>query len=100
MEMNTHIVDGTLVVNFIGKFTFADNPLFRDVLDRIGRPEVKSIIFEFAQVDFIDSAALGMLLLAHEEAKRREKDITIASAGGHVKRILDMARFDQFFTFA
>jgi anti-anti-sigma factor len=99
MEMSTHTDNGSLVITLRGKFTFADNPLFREVLDRIGRPESQRVVFQMQNVEFIDSAALGMLLLAHEEAKRREKDVCIANANGHVKRILDMARFDQFFLF-
>ena len=47
---------------------------------------------------FIDSAGLGMLLLARDEGKRKNLDVCLRRPRGQVKRMLEVARFDTMFT--
>ena len=49
-------------------------------------------------VSFIDSAALGMLLLAHDEAKNNNKSISISGVQGQVKKMFDITRMNTMFT--
>lgn len=99
MEIQTLQTDSLYQVTLRGNFTFGDNQAFRQVLEAAKKAEIKQIIFKIDHLEFIDSAALGMLLLAHEEAEKSGKRILISGANGQVKRVFDMARFDQFFTF-
>lgn len=97
--MQQHIVNHTLNVTLEGRFTFSDNGEFRKVLEAINDPGVQRIVLHMEKVEFIDSAALGMLLLAEEEASRLNKALAISGAHGQVKRIFTMARFNEIFTF-
>lgn len=100
MEIRSQIKDDTLDITLSGKFTFTDNADFRHVIDTIADPGVKHVDINMQDVDFIDSAGLGMLLLAHDEADKYKKTMIIRGVSGQVKRIFDMARFDQFFRLA
>ena len=51
-----------------------------------------------AQVNFVDSAALGMLLLARDEAEKYRKQLVLRGAAGQVKKMFDMARFNMLFS--
>ncbi len=98
MEVSGQFSNGHYNIHLQGRFTFNDNPVFREViLDKINDPEVKTIALNMERVEFVDSAALGMLLLAHDEAKALNKQLHLHGINGQVKRIFDMARFDQFF---
>jgi anti-anti-sigma factor len=97
IEIIQHLEQGTRHVRMSGAFTFGAHGAFRDVLEAISHDETKQIKLHFTGVDFIDSAALGMLLLARDEAQRCRKQLTLIGATGQVKKMLDMARFGSLF---
>lgn len=90
--------NGTYEVTMRGRFTFADNAKFRDVIQSISSSNIRQILLRMEQVEFVDSAALGMLLLAKDEAEKQKKGIVVQGAHGQVKRMFDLAHFNQFFT--
>ena len=81
-----------------GKFTFTDNMLIRDLLADIPNRKEHRILFDMSRLEFIDSAALGMLMLSQEKASDCQKSVSIRGAGGQVSKMLSMARFENFFT--
>lgn len=97
MQITQQSENGYFNIIMKGDFTFDANVPFRDVLDKLAKPDAGVIVIDLSGVEFMDSAALGMLLLAHERAGRNARTITLKGARGHVKKILQMARFDQFF---
>jgi len=98
MEIATNLKDGTYHVTLNGKFTFSDHTEFRDILRKMEEDNLWQVILHLGGVDFVDSAALGMLLLADEEAKKRKKNLVISGATGQVKKMFDMAQFDKIFS--
>ena len=100
MEIVKSISQGNFDIRLSGKFTFADNPEFREILNTIADMEVQQVILHMAGVEFVDSAALGMLLLARDEAEKHRKKLVLSGAVGQVKKMFDMARFNTIFTMA
>lgn len=98
--MDCHIThqDSHCQVGMIGQFTFADNVRFRDILDSIDQHSSKSVTLNLKKVDFVDSAALGMLLLLREKGQAEHFSITLEGAEGQVRRMFDLSRFDSLFT--
>lgn len=54
---------------------------------------------DLAGTDYLDSSALGMLLLLREHAGGVASDIEIIQASPEVRRILDVANFGKLFKF-
>jgi len=52
---------------------------------------------DLADVEFIDSAGLGMLLLARDEISKKSSSLTLKSPQGQVQRMFSVARFEQMF---
>ena len=100
MEITKHLKQGIYDVTMRGKFTFTDHPEFREILQEMGGNDVRQIVFHMSNVEFVDSAALGMLLLAGDEAEKYQKNLVISGAAGQVKKMFNMARFDTLFTMA
>lgn len=98
MDMIKHIDGGEFLLTLKGKFTFTDNTAFRSILAQIAGSSVQQVIFDLSQVEFIDSAALGMLLLAHDEASKHQKPVILRGATGQVSKMIHMARFENYFT--
>jgi anti-anti-sigma factor len=100
MNITTRQAGGETVVALSGRFTFSIRNAFRDVLTN--QVETMNtggcVVFDLAAVEFVDSAALGMLLLARKAAQTRSGSIAIRGASGQVRRMLDVSRFDSLFT--
>ena len=98
MEMSKALNLGNYDVTLRGKFTFNDHAEFREIITKIGQADVRQVTFRMGQVDFVDSAALGMLMLALDEAEKHQKKLIISGASGQVKKMFEMARFNTMFT--
>ena len=97
MEMLHNVTQGVYRVTLSGKFDFSDHKCFREVIQKISDQDIKQIVLDMGQLDYIDSAALGMLLLAHDEANKYKKEIAIDAMAGQVKKTLELACFDEMF---
>ena len=79
-----------------GHFTFEAHRDFKQVTqEALDNPAVTALHLDFASVDYMDSAALGMLLLLNERANGRR--ITLVNCKGTVKAVLDIANFGKIF---
>lgn len=58
---------------------------------------VRQIELDFSLVDYIDSAALGMLVLLHRNAVAKNVRVLLKGASGDVSEILDMANMSKYF---
>lgn len=98
MEYNVSHQGNDRRVVLQGHFTFTDNHKFKQIMQLMEQPDIRSITLDFAGVEFIDSAGLGMLLLLRDECQSRSLSISISSARGQVEKIFLLSRFDQLFT--
>jgi HptB-dependent secretion and biofilm anti anti-sigma factor len=88
---------GSGCVSMTGEFTFADHPVFQDILTQINDGRGRSIVLDVSGLAFIDSAGLGMLILAREEARKQGSTIRLRGPRGQVKRIFAVTKFDTLF---
>ncbi len=93
-----NIKDGKeIVIN--GSFTFRDHDTFFEIVSLIKSAQDKKIVFNLAECDFIDSAALGMFVIAHDEASSKSVSLSIKGVKGKVKDVMYAARFDSLYVF-
>lgn len=93
------IDEGTALFALRGRFDFSQYSVFKEEQSRVlEKPEVRHIVLDFAGLDYLDSAALGILLVLNDRAKERKQSVTIRHARGVVREILDVAHFDRMFT--
>lgn len=80
------------------QFTFSDNARFRDFLEAIKAAPPAKLVLDMSDLDYVDSAALGMLLLLRDTLMPNNTHITLKGAKDQVKKILELSRFDDLFT--
>ncbi len=81
-----------------GRFDFSQYSVFKAEQERVtDRQDVRHIVMDFADLNYLDSAALGLLLVLQERARERDQSVTIRHARGLVRDILDVAHFDRLF---
>jgi len=89
--------DGTrATIAVSGKFDFQLYDDFRSAYaETVGKGVVYTV--DLSQTEYLDSSALGMLLLLREHAGGEGSDIEITGASAEVRRILDVANFGKLF---
>ncbi len=80
-----------------GRMTFEDHTPFLEVLDYLKKPGIGKLTLDLTGLEFLDSAAMGMFLLAQEMTKENGIRIALRGARGSVKEILGVVKFDTLF---
>ena len=100
MDIKTSIQDKVATVRLQGRFDFSVHRSFREAFkSALDNAAVKEIQVDLGAVEYIDSSALGMLLLSRENAAAVGKTVALARAAGPVKQVLDIANFHKLFAF-
>ena len=85
-----------LRIHVEGRFDFTSHQEFREAyeqkMQRFGR-----YVVELRQTTYLDSSALGMLLLLRDHAGGDEAQIQITNCNADVRRILNISNFEQLF---
>ena len=84
-------------IRISGRFGFSDHKDFRAACDQDEPTKIEYVI-DMSEAEYMDSAALGMLLVLRERAGNDAAKITLRGARAEIQQILDISRFDQLFT--
>ena len=80
-----------------GRLTYTDYNSFNYITHAVGENSNQQYTIDLSELDFIDSAGMGMLLLARDKASKHKAQITIKSPQGQVKKMLELGKFDTIF---
>ena len=82
-----------------GRFDFNSHREFRTACDEaLQIPDINEVEADFSRVDYLDSSALGMLLLLREKAQNANLKVSLTNCTGLVQQVLDVANFQRLFT--
>ena len=95
MPLTTHQQNGTLTLRIQDRFDFALHKDFRAAHEAAGN--VAHYVVDLTDAAYMDSSALGMLLLLREWAQARGADVRILTRTAIVKKILAVAHFEKLF---
>jgi anti-anti-sigma factor len=99
MKVTTSVQDKITTLKLEGRFDFAAHHDFGDATKAaLGNSAINEIQIDLGNVEYMDSAALGMLLVLLERAKAAGKSISLARVKGMVKQVLEIANFQKLFT--
>ena len=84
---------GVVTIAVEGRFDFGCHPDFRHAYEGFG--SVGEYVVDLAATEYLDSSALGMLLVLREKAGGAR--VRIVNCGQAVRRILEIANFNQLF---
>ena len=98
MGVNTTVSDngGKVTIAVTGKFDFQLYDEFRASYADTAGGGVEYVV-DLSDTEYLDSSALGMLLLLREHAGGETSNIEITQASPEVRKILDVANFGKLF---
>jgi anti-anti-sigma factor len=97
MSLTSHVsADGKSVrIAISGRFDFNLHEAFQSAYEAAG--SIRSFTIDMDGVDYMDSSALGMLLLLKEHAGDDANEVKIINCAPEVKNILRISNFDRMF---
>lgn len=81
-----------------GRFTFTDHESFRRLIDELGGMAPHQCTIDLSAVSYLDSAAVGMLLLMRERLDRSK--IVLKGGSSSVKELIRIAKLGTLFDIA
>jgi anti-anti-sigma factor len=86
-----------LTIKVFGRFDFSAHQEFRDTYESISSA-VTDYVVDLGNTSYLDSSALGMLLLLRDHAGGDSASIKIIKCNEDVRKILTISNFEQLFT--
>ncbi|GAB0149453.1 MULTISPECIES: STAS domain-containing protein [unclassified Marichromatium] len=87
-----------VTISIEGRFDFSLHKIFRDAYRDLS-PTTMRFVVDLGDASYLDSSALGMLLLLREHAGGERAQVRIINAQRDVMRVLKIANFDRLFAF-
>lgn len=78
-----------------GRFDFSAHREFRSGCESVLGFSAPTVEIDLAGVDYLDSSALGMLLILKDEAEAARRSIRLVNCSPTVRSVLQIARFDK-----
>ncbi|MDR4495477.1 MAG: STAS domain-containing protein [Nitrospirales bacterium] len=98
--MDITVVDqgnGNIVLSLKGRCDFKSRHTYQRALDQAFQRTPKSVILDFTDVTYIDSAGLGLLALSHKKFSANAMCLMIAAPQKPVRQILHLANMGKIF---
>ncbi|MEP1744035.1 MAG: STAS domain-containing protein [Kangiellaceae bacterium] len=89
--------DGTsLTISIEGRFDFSAHQAFRGAYEKVS-PVPKHISVDMSATTYLDSSALGMLLLLRDHSGGDASNIKLTGCNEDIRKILTISNFEQLF---
>ena len=78
-----------------GKMLFEDRAKFNDLLAKMVSSAKSKFVIDLDNLESIDSAGLGMMMIAHDKISGEGKKFSIVNAKDQVKKVLEITDFGK-----
>ena len=89
----------TWALRFSGKLMFSARQAYQTAVNQAEAASPRQIIFDFADLSYIDSAGLGLLVLTHRKLTGAGIKVSLANLQESVKQVLLLTNMDKLFPF-
>lgn len=95
ISIENNFVQNQVIVTLDGRFDFMCHADFRKSF--ADAPKGTNFVVDLGKVTYMDSAALGMLLLLRERVSGDPTRVELRNAQGQPREVLNVANFGQIF---
>ena len=96
MPVNAQLEGTNLTIKVSGRFDFSVHQEFRLAYEGL-TPAPAQYVIDLGETSYLDSSALGMLLLLRDFSGGDSADIQISNCNQDVRKILAISNFEQLF---
>jgi anti-anti-sigma factor len=98
MQAQVFNTTGKARISLAGRFDFSAHREFKNCYEpTLKAGDVAEVEIDMGSVEYLDSSALGMLLMLKEKAGSAKKTVSLTNCRGSVRQVLDIANFGKLF---
>ena len=98
MQATVTKAEGVADLRLSGRFDFNAHREFRAAYEPLMTDAgVRTVNVDMGGVEYLDSSALGMLLMLRDKAGASNKALALVNIPGPVRQVLDIANFGKLF---
>lgn len=94
MNITQDTVDGNTILHLDGRFDFGVRKIFKEAVDGVS-VEGSSVVLDLEKVTFVDSSALGLLVICHQNLKNKNVSFFLVNPQTYVKQVLELANIGK-----
>ncbi|MGM9972387.1 MAG: anti-sigma F factor antagonist [Anaeroplasmataceae bacterium] len=89
IRINMNISHHTIFARLIGELDESTiNEVRNKISEMIKKYEIKNLVLNMKELEFMDSSGIGLILGRYEELKKRNGQIVLCSLNENIKRII------------
>ena len=95
MKITQEINNKKATLKLEGNFTYTQRRAFQEVLKTVCTDPVEEVVIDLSQVAFLDSAALGLLMISHRQLEAERRKLSLAYPQPTVRQIIELANLHK-----
>jgi anti-anti-sigma factor len=95
MKITQEVRNTQVTLKLEGNFTYTQRKPFQEALKAVGTNQVDEIVIDLSQVAFLDSAALGLLMISHRQLQAEKRTLSLAYPQPTVRQIIELANLHK-----
>ncbi len=90
MNITQESADERTIIHMDGRFDFGARKAFKDAMEEATN-RAMPVVLDLEKVTFVDSSALGLLVICHQNLKNKKVPFYLVNPQTYVKQVLDLA---------
>jgi anti-anti-sigma factor len=82
--------DHKTVISVSGELDLASSPALEEELERVAKSDATVIVVDLAELEFMDSTGLSVLVRAHQRAEESGRRLGLVNGSQQVQRLLTL----------
>jgi anti-sigma B factor antagonist len=78
------------VISVSGELDLASSPALEEELERVAKSDATVIVVDLAELEFMDSTGLSVLVRAHQRAEENGRRLGLVNGSQQVQRLLTL----------
>jgi anti-anti-sigma factor len=95
MQIERSLVQDAVVVRLEGRFEFGTRNEYKRLIGQIVQEGFRRLIVNLEGVTFLDSSALGLLLLTDQNFKLKKGTFSLVKPTGYVRQVIELANLPR-----
>jgi anti-sigma B factor antagonist len=97
MNIYEEIINKTGVLKLSGRLDAASVKIFKDTVASLVKKEIRNVVVDMKDVEFIDSSGLGSLVSCLRIVNNEGGDIRLSSLQNQIRGLLELTRMHRVF---
>ncbi len=95
MQIERSTVQSAVVVKLEGRFEFETRNEYKRLIGQIVQDGHRQLVLDLERVTFLDSSALGLLLLTDQNFKLKKGTFGLVKPTGYVRQVIELANLPR-----